>query len=298
MRPIIHWEDPGLPEKDGVKSTVYELDFSRDGKLIVVACANLVLVYDVKEGDLVHRLKGHKADVYSVSFIRDGTRFASGGADKTVIIWSIKGEGVLKYTHNDSIQKVSYNQATDQLVSCTANDFGLWSKEQKSVSKLKVYPRVLSCAWSNDGKSLALGHENGKISLRDNKGTERHVIERRDPIFCLAWAPATILSGSSKSGSQGELGEVLAVGCWDQTLSFYTSDGSPYLKARKLHFYPCSLSYFRLLVFFTLYLHSSCSFLQSLTMKFIYLFITNNHLSLFLSVILLFFYHTTTTTTT
>ena len=247
MRPIVQWEDPGLPEKDGIKATVYEVDFSRDGKYLVVACANLVLVYDTAEGDLVHKLKGHKADVYSVSFIRDGTRFASGGADKTVIIWSDKGEGVLKYTHNDSIQKVSYNLATDQLVSCTANDFGLWSKEQKSVSKHKVFPRVLSCAWSNDGKNLALGHENGKVSIRDNKGAEKHTIERHDPIFCLAWAPPSA-TGRSAGGAGGEGGgadgELLAVGCWDQTLSFYTAEGAPHLKARKLHFYPCSLSYF------------------------------------------------------
>ena len=58
MRSLVQWEDPGLPEKDGVKSTVYELDFSRDGNLLVVACKNLVLVYDIKEGDLMHRLKG------------------------------------------------------------------------------------------------------------------------------------------------------------------------------------------------------------------------------------------------
>jgi intraflagellar transport protein 122 len=142
----VQWEDPGLPEKDGNKSTVYEVDFSSDGELLVVACANLVLVYEVKKGDLLHRLKGHKDNVYSVSFIKDGTRFASGGADKTVIIWNNKGDGVLKYMHNDSIQKVSYNQATDQLVSCTANDFGLWSKEQKAVSKLKV--TSLTCSSS------------------------------------------------------------------------------------------------------------------------------------------------------
>jgi len=192
MRPVVLWDDPGLPEKDGVRTTVYELDFSRDGMLLVVTCANLVLVYNAREGDLVHRLKGHKGDVYSVSFMSDGTRFASGGADKTVIIWNSKGEGVLKYTHNDSIQKVSYNPATDQIVSCTASDFGLWSKEQKSVSKHKVFPRVLSAAWSGDGKLLALGHENGKVSIRDNKGAEKHVIERRDPIFCLAWSPVKV----------------------------------------------------------------------------------------------------------
>ena len=32
------------------------------------------------------------------------TRFASGGADKCVIIWTSKLEGILKYSHNDAIQ--------------------------------------------------------------------------------------------------------------------------------------------------------------------------------------------------
>ena len=43
---------------------------------------------------------------------------------------------------------------------------------------------------------------------------------------------------------QASLGEILVVGCWDQTLSFYTAEGTPHLKARKLHFYPVSLSFF------------------------------------------------------
>ena len=60
---------------------------------MVVAVANLVLIYDAKEGDLLHRLRGHKDTVYSVAFVRDGTRFASGGADKTVIIWTRKVGG-------------------------------------------------------------------------------------------------------------------------------------------------------------------------------------------------------------
>jgi WD40 repeat protein len=61
--------------------------------------------------------------------------------------------------------------------------------------------------------------------------------------------------GSDKSGKGGGKGsgdskglleekELLAVGCWDQTLSFYDSSGQQHLKDRKLHFYPCSLSYF------------------------------------------------------
>ena len=55
-----------------------------------------------------------------------GSRFASGGADKTVIIWDAESkEGVLKYTHNDSIQCLAYCPVSQLLLSCTSSDIGL-----------------------------------------------------------------------------------------------------------------------------------------------------------------------------
>ena len=81
--------------------------------------------------------KGHRDYVYCVGYSRDGKRFATGGiihvdltcnmltaADKTVIIWTTKCEGILKYSHNDSVQCVAYNPVTQQLASCTGSDFG------------------------------------------------------------------------------------------------------------------------------------------------------------------------------
>ena len=65
-------------------------------------------------------------------------RFASGGADKTVIIWTSRAEGVLRYSHSDSIQALAYNPVSGQLASATATDFGLWSPDQKSVAKHKA----------------------------------------------------------------------------------------------------------------------------------------------------------------
>lgn len=50
----------------------------------------------------------------------------------------MQAEGILKYTHNDAIQCMSYNPVTQQLASATASDVGLWSPEQKSVAKHKV----------------------------------------------------------------------------------------------------------------------------------------------------------------
>lgn len=76
--------------------------------------------------------------VLTVDFAKDGKHFASGGADHTVIIWTSKAEGVLKYTHNESILRLAYSSGTTKLASCTQFDFGLWRQEQKSVIKHKV----------------------------------------------------------------------------------------------------------------------------------------------------------------
>ena len=102
-------------------------------------------------------MKGHKDTVYCVAYAKDGKRFASGGADKCVIIWTSKLEGILKYSHNDAIQCLAYNPISHQLASCAHSDFGLWSAEQKSVQKQKVPARVNCCSWTNDGQYIALG---------------------------------------------------------------------------------------------------------------------------------------------
>ena len=100
--------------------------------------AKEVLVYQVDNGKLLNRLKGHKDTVTSVTALANGG-LASGGADKTVIIWSPKFEGVLKYSHSYSIQALEQDALSGILVSCTAGDFGLWSAEIKSVNKIKVH---------------------------------------------------------------------------------------------------------------------------------------------------------------
>ena len=70
---------------------------------MVVAAGDKVLVYDPIDGNLINSLKGHKDTVYCVAYARDGKKFASGSADKTVIIWTQKLEGLLKYSYVYSV---------------------------------------------------------------------------------------------------------------------------------------------------------------------------------------------------
>ncbi|XP_074169060.1 intraflagellar transport protein 122 homolog isoform X4 [Rhinolophus sinicus] len=188
MRVVLTW-------RDKAEQCIYDLAFKPDGTQLILAAGNRLLVYDTSDGTLLQPLKGHKDTVYCVAYAKDGKRFASGSADKSVIIWTSKLEGILKYTHNDSIQCVSYNPVTHQLASCSSNDFGLWSPEQKSVSKHKSSSKITCCSWTNDGQYLALGMFNGVISIRNKNGEEKVKIERPggslSPIWSICWNPSS-----------------------------------------------------------------------------------------------------------
>ncbi len=54
-----------------------------------------------------------------------GQMFASGSADKQVVLWSNDSlTGVLKYGHSDSVVTVQYNPVSQLLLSCTAGEVG------------------------------------------------------------------------------------------------------------------------------------------------------------------------------
>lgn len=77
---------------------MYSACFHPDGTQLVVGACDKVLVYEPNEGTLIESLSGHKDNVYCVSYAKDGKKFASGGADKCVIVWTNKREGLLKYS--------------------------------------------------------------------------------------------------------------------------------------------------------------------------------------------------------
>ncbi|KAI9197284.1 WD40-repeat-containing domain protein [Polychytrium aggregatum] len=223
-----------VQDRTGSSQPIYDLTFRPDGTQIIAAAGHEVLVYDSMSGELIQALKAHKDTVYCVDYAPDGKRFVSGGADKQVIIWSPKLEGVLKFSHNDPIQAVACNPASSMVVSCSTSDFGLWSPEQKSVSKYKVSSRILAVSWTSDGQCFALGMFNGNVSIRNKNGDEKVRIERgTSPIWSLAFCP-----------SADRDYEVLAVADWSQKLSFFQANGRQIGKDRNLNYDPCCVSFF------------------------------------------------------
>ena len=241
MRTQARWTER-TPEQDGVRLPAVDMCFSPQGDQIITCVGQRVMVYSASTGSLIHSLKGHKDTVYCCTYAADGKRFATGGADRTVIIWTSRGDGILKYQHQESIQAVSYNPVSGQLASVTAIDFGIWSVDQKNVAKHKLPARGCSCAWTTDGLYLAIGMFNGSITIRNaaHCSEEKIVIKRDAPIWTMAFNPVR------QTGDDIEGNEMLAVGSWDKKLSFYTiPEGKQvYGGDKELTCDPCCVSYF------------------------------------------------------
>ncbi|OWK02456.1 hypothetical protein Celaphus_00010646, partial [Cervus elaphus hippelaphus] len=214
-------------------------------------------VYDTSDGTLLQPLKGHKDTVYCVAYAKDGKRFASGSADKSVIIWTSKLEGILKYTHNDSIQCVSYNPITHQLASCSSSDIGsIRNKSGEEKVKIERPGGSLAPIWSicwNPSREerndiLAVADWGQKLSFYQLSGKQigkDHSLNF-DPC-CISYftkGEYILLGGSDKQASLftkdgvrlGAIGEQISwvwtckvkpdsnyvvVGCQDGTISFY-----------------------------------------------------------------------------
>lgn len=219
-----------------VKVAITSVALKRDGSQIAVSAGQKILLYQSDDGALLQLLKGHKDIVYTLSFSNDGQRLASGGADNSTIIWHVKeGKGILKFSHSESVQVVLYNPSIDLLASCSNKDFGFWSSKQRSVNKYPVESKILSASWTMDGQILALGLFSGTISLRNTNGKETISIIRSDPIWTLDWNPHV---------RSNEMEDILVVGCWDKTISFYLISGTKLYDDLTLDYYPCSLTHF------------------------------------------------------
>lgn len=143
-----------------------------------------------------------------------------------------KFKGIVKYAHSESVQSVSINPVTGQVLSCSTSDFGMWSPDTKAVVKTKVAARICCSEWTPDGQHFAMGMFNGVVSIRNRFGDEIVKIERREPIWTLCWSFVT----------DSEQEPFLIIGDWSQKMAFYHLNGTMVRKERDLGFDPCSIS--------------------------------------------------------
>ncbi|KAI1301651.1 Intraflagellar transport protein -like protein [Halotydeus destructor] len=235
MRTTLIWSQ-NFRDRDGIDTTVADAIFHPDESQVVIAVGNRLHVYSAADGSHIQTLRGHKDNVLCLSFAKDGKRFASGSTDKQVIIWTSKLEGMLKFSHNEAVRCMQFNPVTHQLASCTSIDFGLWSPEQKSVSKHKVAGQINDCSWSSDGHYLALALSLGYVSIRSRSGEEKVRIDRAEgqvPVWGVCFNPSR----------EDDKSQSLVVSDASQCISIYDMSGNQIGKEKQLDFDPLSVRF-------------------------------------------------------
>jgi WD40 repeat protein len=126
-----------------------------------------VRVYELPAGKVAHTLAKHTAPVLCLAWSPDGKEIASGGQDKTTIIWDAKS-GEVTHTlsdHSASVACLAFSPGGSILA--TGGEDGKvftysrpgWKASKPLSTPNQTHPMAL--AWTADGKTLAAGDANG-----------------------------------------------------------------------------------------------------------------------------------------
>ena len=104
----------GAKARFGIRD-IHGVAYSPDSSRLAVASSIGILIHDAQTGEELRRLKGHRAEVYSVAFSPEGTTLASGSGDDTIRLWdaaagehkqTLKGHTTTVYGHSGSVSIV------------------------------------------------------------------------------------------------------------------------------------------------------------------------------------------------
>ncbi len=108
---------------------VNSLEFSKDGKRLLVASGvtgayGRAVVVNVENGEQVQEFVGHRDTLYSAVFSPDGTRVATAGYDRDIILWDVdSGEAVRNFAgHNGAIFDLAFSPDGSLLASACADE--------------------------------------------------------------------------------------------------------------------------------------------------------------------------------
>lgn len=127
---------------------------------------------------VAHTITDHHDEVWCLAFSHDGTKLATAGADKTMLVWSVTDDYKLlqKFVPlSDSISSVSWSPDDKQLLATSEVDVTLCRIQTGTMLTLREHQyTVATASWLPDGSGFVTGGMDGKIVYWDADGYVLH----------------------------------------------------------------------------------------------------------------------------
>ncbi len=230
-----------IPSLSRHESTINQIEYSRDGKILASAGAdNTIKIWDIESSELISTLKVPQLQarpqlgVNSITFSQDRNLLISGNEDKTIQIWDLTNNRILSILegHSDRVKTVIISP-NNKIIASGGDDntIKIWTIKGELLQSIDNHNLAInSLKFTADGKILASAssnNSNNTIKLWQVKASGKI-----DP------EPLQILSGHKKeitSLAFSKDGKLLISGSGDRTIKLWQTKDGTLLKTLQGH---------------------------------------------------------------
>ena len=219
----------------GHQSTINQITYSQDGKLLASASAeDEIKIWDTESGELIDTLKTESPQargINSISFSQDRNFLIAADEDKTIQIWDLTNSTILSsFTgHSDRIQTITVSP-DNKIIASAGNDrtIKIWNIKGELLQTIAKHDQEInSLQFTADSKILASASSDNTIKLWQVKSSG--TIKPKE-LYVLSGHQNGI---TSLAFSQD--GKLLVSGSGDRTIKLWQTKGGTLLKTLEGH---------------------------------------------------------------